>query len=140
MELNICIFSGYATDTLTLKTTQSGLTVGQFSLAINEKGFTKQDGTQIKDKVHFINISVFGNYAVMLSKMIIKGTPLVCQCRLKQDIWESNGQKHNQINFIADFVKILPKSQKKEQEQNSANIPQEVQTLANLFNGEVVKQ
>lgn len=41
--------------------------------------------------------------------MIAKGTPVVCECRLRQNVWEANGVKHYDTSFIAETVKVLPK-------------------------------
>lgn len=109
MELNKCFFSGYAVSGVKMNVLANGGYVGEFSIGINDPVYTKEDGTKTTEHCNFVKIAVYGNFAVALLKMIAKGTPIVCECHLRQKVWESNGKKHYDILFIADTVKVLPK-------------------------------
>lgn len=136
MELNVCVFSGYAVSPMVLKSINGSLTVGELSLAINENGYTRADGTQRNEYCNFVNITVFGNYATSLSKMIEKGTPLLCQCHLKQNRWEKDGQKRSEIIFLADIIKVLPKKEKAPQIPQAPQVPPDPQKMQPQLNGD----
>lgn len=112
MELNQCFFSGYAVGSVKMQNLPNGGFVGEFSIGINDPVYEKKDGTKTPEHCNFVKIAVFGNYAVSLSKMITKGIPILVGCRLRQNHWEKGGVKHYDISFIADFVKILQKKEK----------------------------
>lgn len=116
MELNKCFFSGYAVSGLKMQNLPNGGFVGEFSIGINDPVYTKADGTKTDEHCNFVKIAVFGNYAASLSKMITKGTPVIVGCRLRQNSWEKDGVKHYDTSFIADFVKVLHKGEKKNEQ------------------------
>lgn len=118
MELNQCFFSGYAVSAVKMVNLPNGGFVGEFSIGINDPVYTKQDGTTTAEHCNFVKIAVFGNYALAISKMIQKGTPLIVSCRLRQNSWEKDGSKKYETSFIANFVKVL---HKKEQLNNNTN-------------------
>lgn len=118
MELNQCFFSGYAVSPLKMINLPNGGYVGEFSIGINDPVYKKQDGTSPKEHCNFVKIAVFGNYALTVSKMIQKGTPVIVSCRLRQNSWEKDGVKKYETSFIANFVKVL---HKKEQTENNVN-------------------
>lgn len=112
MELNCCFFSGYAVSGVKMQNLANGTFVGEFSVGINDPVYVKADGSKSKEHCNFVKVAVFGKFALALSKLIEKGTPVICQCRLRQNVWEQNGVKHYEISFIADMVKVLPKRHK----------------------------
>lgn len=125
MELNCCFFSGYAVSGVKMQNLANGTFVGEFSVGINDPVYVKADGSKSKEHCNFVKVAVFGKFALALSKLIEKGTPVLCQCRLRQNVWEQNGVKHYEVSFIADMVKVLPK-RRKEAETSSefAEVPQ----------------
>ena len=48
----------------------------------------------------------YGKLPEVLSERVGKGTPIVATGRLKQDRWESNGQKRSRVRMIVDTVKF----------------------------------
>lgn len=112
MELNCCFFSGYAVSGVKMQNLANGTFVGEFSVGINDPVYVKADGSKSKEHCNFVKVAVFGKFALALSKLIEKGTPVLCQCRLRQNVWEQNGVKHYEVSFIADMVKVLPKRHK----------------------------
>lgn len=122
MELNCCFFSGYAVSGVKMQNLANGTFVGEFSVGINDPVYVKGDGSKTKEHCNFVKVAVFGKFALALSKLIEKGTPVICQCRLRQNVWEQNGVKHYEVSFIADMVKVLPKRQK-ENETSGEFIP-----------------
>lgn len=112
MELNCCFFSGYAVSGVKMQNLANGTFVGEFSIGINDPVYVKADGSKSKEHCNFVKVAMFGRLALALSKLIEKGTPIICQCRLRQNVWEQNGTKHYEVSFIADMVKVLPKHHK----------------------------
>lgn len=112
MELNCCFFSGYAVSGVKMQNLANGTFVGEFSVGINDPVYVKADGSKTKEHCNFVKVAVFGKFALALSKLIEKGTPVICQCRLRQNVWEQNGVKHYEVSFIADMVKVLRKQSK----------------------------
>lgn len=112
MELNCCFFSGYAVSGVKMQNLANGTFVGEFSVGINNPVYVKADGSKSKEHCNFVKVAVFGKFALALSKLIEKGTPVLCQCRLRQNVWEQDGVKHYEVSFIADMVKVLPKRHK----------------------------
>lgn len=112
MELNQCFFSGYAVSPLKMINLSGGGYVGEFSIGVNDTAYTTKEGNQVVEHCNFVKIAVFGNYALTISKMIQKGTPVIVSCRLRQNSWEKDGVKRYDTSFIANFVKVLYKKER----------------------------
>lgn len=98
--LNQVFLIGNLTRDPELKTTQSGIDVCSFTLAVNTK-------MKDKEEVLFIDVSCFGKTAEAVSKYQQKGSRVLVQGRLVLNKWESEGQKHERIKTIADTVRFL---------------------------------
>ena len=99
-DLNSVTLSGNITRDLVVKALPSGAFVAEFSLANN--GYSKAAGPT----VDYFDLVAYGKLAEVLSERVGKGTPIVATGRLKQDRWESNGQKRSRVRMIVDTVKF----------------------------------
>ena len=103
----------------TLRFTQDGQAVCNFSLAINQ-------GFGDKQKTEWVRVTVFGDYAEVVNQHLYKGAKAeVVSRRFQIGTWESNGQVNAQLEVIASSVEFLsPKPQSsKDAEATDEGIP-----------------
>ena len=106
---NRVVLAGNVTKDLETKFTPSGTAIGNFSLAINRKW--KQDG-EVKSEVSYFDIVVFGKTAEVCSQYIGKGSAILIEGKLRQNVWKnSEGQTRSKVEVIADSVNFLSKKQ-----------------------------
>jgi single-strand DNA-binding protein len=93
-----------------LRSTQSGLSVGSFSVAVNGR---EKRGDSWEDYVSFYDVTVFGKQAENANQYLSKGSPVAIDGRLRQDRWENNdGQKRSAVKVIAETVNFLPSGER----------------------------
>lgn len=81
--VNECIFVGNVTAKPEIKTTkEGGIKYAKFSIACNERGYTKNDGTQVPDRVEYIPVVVWGARVETCEKYIDKGQQLYVRGKL----------------------------------------------------------
>lgn len=87
-----------------LKTTQSGLSVTSFAIAVDRKGST--------DKVtDWIDIVAWRKTADFICKYFRKGSPIVIEGNLQTRMWEDkDGKKRKTVEVIAESVEFVPRS------------------------------
>lgn len=74
---------------------------GSFTIAVNK---SVKEGDSWKDKPSYIRVKGFGrNYENSL-KWMTKGSSVIVEGSLEQDVWEKDGQKHSEIIIIADRI------------------------------------
>ena len=78
--------------------------VVNFGLAINRK---VKKGDEWKDDVCFVDITVWGKQAENCQKYLSKGRPAFIEGYLKFSTWESEGQKKNKLEVVANTVQFL---------------------------------
>lgn len=90
----------------TLRFTQDGQAICNFSLAINQ-------GYGDKQRTEWVRVTVFGDYAETINQHLVKGSKChVLATRFQIGTWETNGQFRAQLEVIANSVEFLsPKSQ-----------------------------
>jgi len=90
----------------TLRYTQDGQAICNFSLAINQ-------GYGDKQRTEWVRVTVFGDYAEVINQHLVKGSKChVLATRFQIGTWESNGQFRAQLEVIASNVEFLsPKAQ-----------------------------
>ncbi len=96
------ILVGRITHDPELKATTSGTEIVNFQLAVNRYGRDKQ--------ADFFRIVCFGKSAEFVSTYVKKGTLLLVEGALRNNVWEdSMGQKRNTMEIIANRVEIMEK-------------------------------
>lgn len=78
----------------------SNTPVARTAIAVNYK-------TRDKDETMFIDITVFGRQAEVLSSYATKGTRLLIEGRLSQSTWQQDGQKRSKHEIIVNSFKFL---------------------------------
>lgn len=89
-----------------LRYTPSGAAVCEFALALNRSYTNKQSGQKV-DEVTFIDIVAWARTAEICAEYLKKGRQVHVEGRLKQDRWESDGQKRSKIRVIAEQVTFV---------------------------------
>lgn len=86
-----------------LKTTQSGIAVTQFSVAVNRK--TKQGANQEAD---FFNVTAWRQTAEFISRYFRKASSICIVGTLQNSSWtDQHGQKHYRTDIVADEVMFV---------------------------------
>ncbi|MBV6342867.1 single-stranded DNA-binding protein [Candidatus Magnetobacterium casense] len=62
------------------------------------------------EEVLFIYIVAFGKQAESCHKCLDKGNPVLVEGRLKESIWEYEGQRKSKVQCIASKVVFLPRN------------------------------
>ena len=87
-----------------LRFTANGSAVASFGLAVNRKF---KHGDEWKDDVCFVDITVWGKQGENCDEYLSKGRPAFIEGYLKFSTWESEGQKKNKLEVVANTVQFL---------------------------------
>ena len=82
----------------------NGDAVVNFGLAVNRK---VKKGDVWEDDVCFVEITVWRKQAENCDKYLSKGRPVFIEGYLKFSTWESDGQKRNKLEVVANLVQFL---------------------------------
>ena len=119
-DINNIVLSGRLTRDPELKVTPSGMSVCNFSLAVNRKW-------KGEEEVSFIDCTAFGKTGEIVAEYKKKGEAVVVIGLIKQERWEKDGQKRSKIGLIANQVTFLPGSKRAEAgevgESGAAEVP-----------------
>jgi len=83
----------------------SGLAVTDFGLAINDR--RKLGSGEWVEEVTFVDVTLWGRQAEVACEYTSKGSSVLVEGRLKQDSWESEGQKRSKLKVIGDRIVLL---------------------------------
>jgi len=104
--MNIVILRGNLTREPELKTTPGGVSVCDVGLAVNER--FKNAAGEIREKVLFVDVTVWGKQAESLAEFMGKGSPVIVEGSLQLDQWETDqGEKRQKITVRANRVEFL---------------------------------
>lgn len=92
--INSVIVLGNLTKDPVQRETTNNNVVTSFSIAVNG----------IKDHTDFFNVQTWGKTAEFVAKYLKKGSQVVVDGRLSQQIWEKDGEKHYDVVIVADNV------------------------------------
>ena len=114
MALNFVALLGRITKDLELKSTQSGTSVLQFTVAV-DRDFVKQGEERQAD---FINCVAFKQTAEFISKFFSKGRMIAVEGRLQTRSYDDkNGTKHNVTEVIINKASFTGEKVEQRQEQ-----------------------
>lgn len=117
--LNKAILMGRLTKDPVLRTTQSGVSVANFSLAV-DRGYKAAEGQQ---NVDFIPIVAWRGTAEFVSKWFRKGQLVAVSGRLQVRTWVSDGgENRTSTEVVADEV-FFAESKRDGQQNNSEATP-----------------
>lgn len=98
---NKVILMGNLTRDVEMRTTQSGQTVANFSLAVT-RSWRDQNGAQ-QDQTSFINCVAWGKPGEIIAQYVQKGAPLLVSGRLDQRSYEDKeGNKRQAVEVVVE--------------------------------------
>jgi single-strand DNA-binding protein len=102
-NFNKVILGGRLTSDVEVKTTQSGISVANFSIAVNRRA--SKDGEK---QVDFINCQAWRSNAELIGKYFSKGSSICIVGSLQVRSWEdNNGNKRYDTEVIVDEVAFV---------------------------------
>jgi single-strand DNA-binding protein len=119
-NLNKVILIGNLTQKPTLRQTKSGISVANFSLAINQrykgaddqpadeaKEETKTRKGEKKEKVCFVDIVVWDTLAEACAKYLNKGEPALVEGSLQLRTWQQEEKTRYKLEVVAQNIQFL---------------------------------
>jgi len=106
--LNSVSLIGRLTDDQTLRFTNDGKPVGNFSVAVDTGYGDKKDTS-------FFSCVLFGKLAETLNQYLTKGKQIGLTGSLRQNRWEKDGQKNSRVEIVVRDVQLLGGKDKEEQ-------------------------
>lgn len=104
MSINLVIVTGNLTREPELRNTQSGFSVLNFSIAVNEN---KKVNGEWQSTPNFFDCVMLGDRAETWAKKLSKGCGVTIQGHLKQRSWETEGQKRSKVEINVDKVEVM---------------------------------
>lgn len=99
------ILLGHLTRDVELKYTPNETAVAEVGVAVNER---VKKGEEWVDEPVFVDVTVWGRTAEILSEYATKGSNVLFEGRLKLDQWEDgDGNKRQKLRVVAQTIKLL---------------------------------
>ena len=114
MSINRVMISGNLTRDAEIRSTQSGMAILGFGVAVNDR--RKNASGQWEDVPNFFECVTFGNRALALGDILTKGMKVAIAGKLHYSSWEKDGQKHSKVDIIANEIELM-QNRKPQQEQ-----------------------
>lgn len=113
-DVNVVCLSGRLVRDPELKATQSGSSICNLSMAVNE---SYKQGDEWKERAHFFDVVLFGAQGENAAKYLTKGSPITVQGTLQQRSWETQeGQKRSKVEVNARVVIFPPRPRQESNE------------------------
>jgi single-strand DNA-binding protein len=106
MNINRVVLTGNLTRDPEVRSTPNGLTICKLGIACNTRKKNSSTGAW-EEKPNFFRVTVFGAQAENCGQYLRKGRPVAIDGRLEWSSWETEGQKRESIDIIADSVQFL---------------------------------
>jgi len=105
-NINRVVMTGNLTKDPDVRSTGNGLTVCKLRLACNTRRKNGSTG-EWEDKPNYFDVTVWGAQGENCGKYLRKGRPVAIDGRLEWREWETDGQKRQAVDIIADSVQFL---------------------------------
>lgn len=102
-DINSVVETGRLTNSAELKYSTTGSAIVNFSLAVNR---SMKRGDQWIDEVSYFDVTAFGKIGEALKPYLTKGKQVTISGYLKQERWETNGQKRSRVIIIAQDIQL----------------------------------
>lgn len=120
-DLNSVNLGGRIVKDAAAEKTKSGLDIVRFSIAVNRN---VKDGDKWTSKAIFVELALFGNYAVSMVKYLTKGTYVTVEGYLDMDSWTTqDGKKLSRLKVVPRQGGINPWVQGKEKSAANSSEP-----------------
>lgn len=128
---NIAVLIGRPTKDIELRTTQSGISVASFTLAVD------RDHSKQKDEADFITCVAWNRTAEILSQYAGKGRLICVEGRIQTRNYDNKeGQRVYVTEVVAENVKLLPSGQKTQNVPKSVSSSQQGNYVVGGFSGQ----
>jgi single-strand DNA-binding protein len=104
-SFNQVILMGNLTRDPELRSTNTGQSVCNFSLALNRS--YKDASGNWQDATDYIDVIAWGPLGERVQQYVTKGRPVLVTGRLQNRTWEQEGQKRNKVEVVANDVTFL---------------------------------
>ena len=103
--MNLIVLKGRLTADPELKTTQSGISVVSFTIAVSRR-YSKDSGQQ--NESDFFNVTAWRQTAEFVSRYFRKGSSICIVGTIQNRNWtDQEGQKHYRTDIVADEVMFV---------------------------------
>lgn len=112
MSVNKVTLLGNVCQDPRITTFQDGGKVAQFTIATNERGYTKEDGTQVEDRAEFHNVVVNRNaLANVVEQYVKKGNRLYIEGKLRTRKYtdKNNVERYVTEVYVNELEMLTPK-------------------------------
>lgn len=123
---------GFLTRAPEIKIAPSGLEIVSFSIAVHSRIKSKTEAETYDTVANFFDCVAFGKYFASVAKSMQKGRKVAVHGSLRQNRWETNGEKHQSVQIVVDEIDVFPPYPKSENP--------EVNAVAETFGGSVQEQ
>ena len=106
MSINRVIISGNLTRDPELRSTQSGMDVLSFGVAVNDRRRNPTTG-EWEDYPNFVDCTMFGNRARSLSRYVSKGPKAALARKVRWSHGQRDGQKRSKLEVIVDELEFM---------------------------------
>lgn len=108
MSVNKCHFIGYMGRDAEIRATDTGPKCAQFSIACTDRGYTRQDGTQVPDRTEWIPVVAWRGLAEIIEKYTHKGSKIYVEGRFTSRQYEAKeGGKRYVTEIVAESIELL---------------------------------
>ena len=105
-NVNKVFLMGNLTRDVEMRALPSGMSVGSFGIAVNER-FKDRDGNW-QERANFVDCEIFGNRADAFAKYLGKGSPVFVEGKLRLDQWEDReGNKRSKLKVVVDNFEFV---------------------------------
>ena len=106
MSINRVMISGNLTRDAELRSTQSGMAILGFGVAVNDRRKNPQTGDW-EDYPNFVDCTMFGTRGEKLQQYLTKGTKVAIEGKLRYSSWERDGQRRSKLEVIVDELEFM---------------------------------
>lgn len=107
-DINVVVIAGRLTKNAEFRQV-GGTNNARFTIATNR---SRKVNDQWEDETSFIDIQAWGRLAENMSGRLGKGTSVTVSGYLRQERWESSGEKRSRLVVVADQITVhTPKEQ-----------------------------
>ena len=110
MSINRVMISGNLTRDAELRSTQSGMSILDFGVAVNDRRKNQKTG-EWEDWPNFVDCTMFGTRAEKLKPYLTKGSKVALEGKLRYSSWESSGQRRSKLEVIVDELEFMSSKQ-----------------------------
>ena len=106
MSINRVMISGNLTRDAEIRSTQSGMAILGFGVAVNDRRKNQQTG-EWEDYPNFVDCTMFGTRGEKLQQYLTKGTKVAIEGKLRYSSWERDGQRRSKLEGIVDELEVM---------------------------------